>query len=69
MKIYVGIFGADKHNVVDTLIVNASNENEARRFLRDEISHYNYNKIVEMPSSKFKAREILGNIEIKFYES
>ena len=68
MKIYIGLFGRNKLDIIDQIIVTASNYEEAKQFLRDERSHYNYNKIIEVKlSDKCKVTTLFNGVNVKHY--
>lgn len=68
MKIYIGLFGRNKLDIIDQIIVTASNYEEAKQLLYDERNHYNYSKIVELKlSDKCKVTTLFNGINIKHY--
>ena len=68
MKIYIGLFGRNKLDIIDQIIVTASNYEEAKQLLRNERSHYDYNKIIEVKlSDKCKVTMFLNNVNIKYF--
>ena len=68
MKVYIGLFGRNKLDIIDQIIVTASNYEEAKQLLYDESNYYNYNKIVEVKlSDKCKVTMFLNNVNIKYF--